>query len=101
MAQGDPRPAVVIDPGILGGREPVLRGTRVPARDVAAAVRRGLPMEEILQDYPSLTAEMVEEAVRYVEAEPLRDRPQAPSAAIPAGARLVRRGFVPHGRDDD
>ena len=36
MAQA--RAIAVIDPDILGGTEPVMRGTRVPVRDIAAAV---------------------------------------------------------------
>lgn len=93
--------AVVIDPEILGGREPVLRGTRVPVRDIAAERRRGTPVEEILRDYPSLTAEMVEQAVRYVEAEPPPPRPQARPVTVPAGGRLVHREFIPRTRDQD
>ncbi|WP_207539658.1 DUF433 domain-containing protein [Sabulicella rubraurantiaca] len=93
--------AVLTDPEILGGREPVLRGTRVPVRDIAAERRRGTPVEEILRDYPSLTAEMVEQAVRYVEAEPLPAPPQARSATVPAGGRLVHREFIPRVRDQD
>lgn len=92
------RAAVVTDPEVLGGAEPVLRGTRVPAYDVAAAVRRGTPREEILRDYPSLTAELIELAALYAEAERPRGRPRSRSASgLPSGARVVRSGSVRRG----
>ena len=47
------REAVVSDPEILGGT-PVLRGTRVPAYDVAASVEAGISTDRILAAYPWL-----------------------------------------------
>lgn len=100
------RAAVAADPGVLGGAVPVLRGTRVPARDVAAAVRAGTPVADILADFPGLTAEMVELAAVYARAEPPprgrppRARPEAPdgSPSGGGGARAVRSGAVPRAR---
>lgn len=44
---------VVEDEGILGAT-PVIRGTRVPVYDVAAALNAGTPLQNILRMYPSL-----------------------------------------------
>ena len=60
---------VVRDPEILSGT-PVIRGTRVPVYDVAASVEKGFPIEEILDDYPSLTREQVELAAHYAKLVP-------------------------------
>lgn len=90
------REMAVIDPGVLGGTEPVVRSTRVPVRDVAAAVDAGLPLTEILASYPSLTAKQVELAVLYARVERPRGKPRRPLAErLPAGARLVASGTVP------
>ena len=90
------RAIAVLDPGVLGGTEPVVRGTRVPVRDVAAAVAAGMPLVEILASYPSLTAEQVELAALYASVERPRGKPRRPLAdRLPAGARLVSSGTVP------
>jgi uncharacterized protein (DUF433 family) len=46
-------PRVVTDPHILGGT-PVFEGTRVPADQVLAELRRGTSEEIIRRHYPSL-----------------------------------------------
>ncbi len=85
----------VLDPDVLGGTEPVVRGTRVPVRDVAAAVAAGLALADILASYPSLTAEQVELAVLYASVERPRGKPRRPLAErLPAGARVVSSGTV-------
>lgn len=65
---------VVSDPQIRGG-EPVIRGTRVPVYMVADLLKKGAGVNEILEDYPSLDAQMVRAAVAYVETNPRRGRP--------------------------
>ena len=49
------RKRVVSSPGVLGG-EPVFRGTRVPLRHVASLFRKGVSEEEIIEDFPRLSA---------------------------------------------
>jgi uncharacterized protein (DUF433 family) len=80
---------VEVNPAIRGG-EPVFRGTRIPVQMIADFVRQGVPAEEILEDYPALTAESLGAAVRYVELYPRRGRPkQAPwRAGEPAHVTL-------------
>jgi uncharacterized protein (DUF433 family) len=90
------RAMVVTDPEILGGSEPVIRGTRVPVYNIAASVTAGETPDEILASYPSLKPEHVELAVLYTSAEPPRGRPRRPLAErLPPGARLIASGFIP------
>ncbi len=69
------RDLVTTDPEIMGG-EPVFRGTRVPVRLIAASLENATPSEDLLHDYPRLTAEMLRLAPSYVAAYPLRGRPK-------------------------
>ena len=50
---------VIEDSEIFSGT-PVIRGTRVPVYDIAAAVESGTPKDRILQTYPSLKDWQVE-----------------------------------------
>lgn len=86
------RAAVIEDPGILSGT-PVVKGTRVPAYDVAAAVAAGVPMCELQETYPSLTPELIELAVLYAKATPPRGRPRhvQRSAATARSRKVLRR----------
>jgi uncharacterized protein (DUF433 family) len=90
------RGMAVLDPDVLGGSEPVVRGTRVPVRDVAAAVSAGLPLADILASYPSLTAEQVDLAALYASVERPCGTPRRSLAErLPPGARLVSSGTIP------
>ncbi|HTE20114.1 MAG TPA: DUF433 domain-containing protein [Armatimonadota bacterium] len=64
---------VEVNPEIRGG-EPVFAGTRIPVHMIAGFVQQGVPAEEILEDYPALTAESLEIATRYAELYPRRGR---------------------------
>jgi len=81
------RALVVEYANILGGT-PVIKDTRIPVYDLAASVAAGLPTERILAAYPGLTAEAVELAVLYAEANPQRGRPRR-SSSVPAGSIIV------------
>ncbi|HEV2363285.1 MAG TPA: DUF433 domain-containing protein [Caulobacteraceae bacterium] len=74
--------AVTRDPGILSGT-PVIKGTRVPVRDVAASVRAGLPWARVKSAYPGLTDELIEAALLYADAHPERGRPPRLGEARP------------------
>jgi uncharacterized protein (DUF433 family) len=69
------RESVTEDPEILGGT-PVIKGTRVPVYDIAAAVDAGTPVDRILKSYPSLKDWQVELASVYARAVPPRGRPK-------------------------
>jgi uncharacterized protein (DUF433 family) len=79
---------IASSPDILGGT-PVIRGTRIPVHDVAAAVSAGMSPAEILEDYPALTVEMIDLAALYAAANPLRGRTRPLLSALPAGTKLV------------
>jgi uncharacterized protein (DUF433 family) len=64
---------IVEDPDVQGGA-PTFRGTRIVARLVAAAVARGVPADELFEDY-GLTPQMLEAACIYAEVRPARGRP--------------------------
>jgi uncharacterized protein (DUF433 family) len=90
------RELVTSDPDILSGT-PVIRGTRVPVYDIAASVLAGLPMDRIVEAYPSLDADKILLAAIYAEANPARGRPRSPDelpkgAVILADRRVPRRG---------
>ena len=46
------------DPKICGG-EPVIRGTRVTILTILASLAEGARIEEILEDFPTLTEEAI------------------------------------------
>jgi uncharacterized protein (DUF433 family) len=82
---------VVEDPEILSGT-PVIKGTRVPVYDIAAAVDAGTPKERILKSYPSLKDWQVELAPVYAKAVPPRGRPKrVPSLSANRGSITKRR----------
>jgi uncharacterized protein (DUF433 family) len=55
---------VVEDPGICGG-EAVVRGTRIPVSMLVALKAQGAPDAELLEDYPSLTPQTLNAALRW------------------------------------
>ena len=66
---------VIEDPEILSGT-PVIKGTRVPVYDIAAAAESGTSVDRILKSYPSLKDWQVELASVYAKAVPPRGRPK-------------------------
>jgi uncharacterized protein (DUF433 family) len=62
------------NPQIAGG-QPVLRGTRVPLRTVLASLAEGASFEEILRNFPTLTAEHLRAAVAFAAASAQEDLP--------------------------
>lgn len=84
--------AIVSDPEILGGM-PVIMGTRIPAYDLAASVKAGIPWNRILAAYPSIKEHHLALAVAYAEANPLK--PQFRKFRALAGATLVKSGRIP------
>jgi len=54
--------------------EPVILGTQIPVY-LIAGLAKGETVDEILEDYPSLTREQVETAIEYAIAYPKKGRP--------------------------
>ena len=65
---------IVSDEEIMGGT-PVIRGTRQTVYSIQGRVDHGDPIEDILEEYPDLTREMVEAAITYARAHPFVGRP--------------------------
>jgi uncharacterized protein (DUF433 family) len=55
-------------PGRCSGA-PTIRGTRIFPETVLQYSRRGASVEEILEDFPTLTAEVVRSLVAFASAE--------------------------------
>jgi uncharacterized protein (DUF433 family) len=72
--------AVTEDPEILGGT-PIMKGTRVPVYDIAAAFDSGTSVDRILKSYPNLKDWQVELASVYARAVPPRSRPKCSASA--------------------
>ena len=52
------------DPDICHGK-PCIKGTRIPVYLIVSLVSEGMSVEEIINDYPSLTAEDIKAAIQY------------------------------------
>lgn len=52
------------DPDICHGK-PCIKGTRIPVYLIISLVSEGMSVEEIINDYPSLTAEDIKAAIQY------------------------------------
>lgn len=62
------------DPEIMGG-EPVVKGTRVPLRSIAAAHAAGDTFEVLAQSFPHVDPAAFRFALRWAECHPQRGRP--------------------------
>jgi uncharacterized protein (DUF433 family) len=71
---------IVRDPKICGG-EPVIKGTRVTLRTVLASLAEGASTDEILADFPTLSAEDVRAVVAFAAASTEEDLP-VPGAPV-------------------
>ena len=60
----DIKTLITIDPDILGGT-PVFTGTRVPVESLFDHLEAGVPLDEFLDDFPSVSKE---QAVALLEA---------------------------------
>ena len=58
---------ISVDHRIMGG-VPCISGTRIPVATVVSMVAEGMSTESILEDFPQLAAEDVQEALRYAAA---------------------------------
>jgi uncharacterized protein (DUF433 family) len=66
---------VSMNPEVRAG-EPVVRGTRIEVHTLADLATQGAPVEELLEDYPSLTPESLDAALAWARVYPRRGRPR-------------------------
>ena len=64
---------IVSNPAVLGGK-PVIKGTRISVEFLIELFASGATRDEILKAYPHLTAEDIEEALRYAAEALKHDR---------------------------
>lgn len=74
MQKVDYRTLIVRDPQICGG-EPVVRGTRVTIRTILASLAEGAWIDEILDDFPTLTEAQVRAVIAFAAASAEEDLP--------------------------
>jgi uncharacterized protein (DUF433 family) len=55
---------ITFDPAIMGGRA-CIRGMRIPVSVIVAQIAHGARLEEVLQDYPDLEPEDIQQALEY------------------------------------
>jgi uncharacterized protein (DUF433 family) len=60
----DHRPAITTDPGRRGGR-PCVRDLRISVGDVLGWLAQGMTAEQIVADYPELTAQDISACLAY------------------------------------
>lgn len=68
------RQHIVRDPKVCGG-EPVIKGTRVTVRTLLASLAEGARVEEILDDFPTLTEEDVRAVIAFAAVSAEEDMP--------------------------
>ncbi len=88
------RPYITRNPAICGG-EPVITGTRVTVRTVLASLAEGMSMEEILQDFASLSPDALRAIIAFAAISAEEDLPLPgcwgrEPAAVPCTDRAVR-----------
>ena len=57
---------IEVNPAILSGK-PIIRGTRIPVELIVKLVAQRWTDEQIMQEYPMLKKEDIQEALRYAE----------------------------------
>jgi uncharacterized protein (DUF433 family) len=69
------RKAIAVDDAVLSGT-PCVKGTRIPAHDIAEMLANGDKIEAILDAWPGLTFSQLDAAACYARAYPRRGRPR-------------------------
>jgi uncharacterized protein (DUF433 family) len=56
---------ITFDPQIMGGRAACIRGMRIPVSVIVGQIAHGATFDEILEGYPDLEKEDIQQAVEY------------------------------------
>jgi uncharacterized protein (DUF433 family) len=65
---------IVRDPQICGG-ELIIKGTRVTVRTILASLAEGATIDEIIEDFPTLTEQTVRAVIAFAAASAEGDLP--------------------------
>lgn len=57
---------IVVNPEVMVGK-PVIKGTRITVEAIVGRVAEGMTFKEILEDFPYITKDDIQAAVRYAE----------------------------------
>lgn len=68
-------------PDVSGG-QPVIQGTRIPLRTILASLADGDAPEEILRDFPTLTAEDLRAVIAFAAASAEEDLPRPALSSV-------------------
>lgn len=68
------KPYMTRDPAICGG-EPIIAGTRITVRTVLASLAEGMGIEELLQDFPTLSREAIRAVIAFAAISAEEDFP--------------------------
>jgi uncharacterized protein (DUF433 family) len=71
--------STVVEKSTILGGEPCIKGTRMPVYMVAAMIDAGATIEDLVRNYPSLSASLIESACAFASAYPRRGRLTGPS----------------------
>ena len=77
MAHKLKRPRVTSRPDTVGA-DPVFVGTRIPVRHIGLLAKKGVPLAEILEDYPAISESDVAFAREFVDSHPAPARADKP-----------------------
>ena len=64
MGNEDLLERITVDPKVMVGK-PVIHGTRIPVALILKMLGQGIPVEEILREYPRLERVDIEAAITY------------------------------------
>jgi len=78
----DYRNFIVRDAQICGG-QPVIKGTRVTLKTILASLAEGARVEEIMQDFPTLTEEDVRAVIAFAAISAEEDLPLQSVPVLP------------------
>ena len=73
---------IVRDAKICGG-QPVIKGTRVPIRTILASLAEGATIQQILDDFPTLTEDAVRAVVAFAATSAEEDLPVPSLPGVP------------------
>jgi uncharacterized protein (DUF433 family) len=65
---------IIRDPGVCGG-QPIIKGTRVTVRTILANLAEGADTDEIVADFPTLTAQDVRAVIAFAATSAEEDLP--------------------------
>ena len=86
---------ITSDPRVMGGRA-CIRGMRITVAHVVNLVANGMPVDEIVREYPDLEHEDIRQALQYaVIPRTTCSSPAPPKGARPTWCRATRDSLAP------